>query len=314
MDIPFVFGAVIIVLVTSGAGGLWHVRRRRRQPAKRAAGTVTADAMTTEEKEVALELVKTAVHDLLHGVSGQVDAMQGDSHRYGRALEVHRESLERMATAEDLREMEQRLLEQVKTIQGANDRYRRELDAANTRVAEQQKELERLHHAAGVDFLTELPNRRQLDERLREEFGRAKRYGQHFSIIILDIDHFKKVNDEHGHPAGDRVLRAIARILFDQKRASDFLARYGGEEFVMLLPETPLESASLLAVKLCGIIRGTEFQFQKQKVQITLSAGVGEVVPGVDTPESLFERVDAALYRAKREGRDRVCESRSPAA
>ncbi len=304
------FAAAVVVFVTAGAGGFWR-SRSRRGPQTPAASQRTG-ALSSEEQAVALERVKTAVHDLLTGVSGNLDAMQGNSHRYGRALEQHRESLERMATIEDLRELERRLLDQVKDVQGANDTYRRALDAANQKVAEQQKELVLLQQSAAIDFLTELPNRRQLDERMREEMGRAKRYSHRFSIVVFDLDHFKRVNDDFGHAAGDRVLRAMARLLDDQKRSSDFLARYGGEEFVLLLPETPLENAVRLAEKIRDRVRETEFQFQKSVVKVTLSAGVGEVSPEWDSAESLFDRVDAALYEAKREGRNRVCVAPSP--
>jgi diguanylate cyclase len=238
--------------------------------------------------------------------------MTGDSTNYGRALEAHQESLERMATIEDLRELERRLLEQVKDVQSANDRYRRDLDAANLRVQEQQKDLERLQGSVGVDFLTELPNRQRLDEHLAELMSRAERYGQRFSMVLLDIDHFKDINDLHGHAAGDRVLRAIAQLLAENKRASDFLARYGGEEFVLLLPETTLDNAVALAGKLRERVSARNFQFQTQPIRLTLSAGVGEVTPGADTAESLFDRVDKALYEAKNEGRDRVRAAPSP--
>lgn len=305
------FAAAVIVIVVSG--GFLHLRSRRPTAADSKSTDISIH-LTPQDREAALERVRAAVDDLLSGVSGNLTAIEGDAHRYGRALAEHRESLERMATVEDLRELEQRLLQQVKDVQGANDRYRRELDASNQKVAEQQKELERLHQAAAVDFLTELPNRRQLDERMREEMGRAKRYGQRFSLVVFDLDHFKRVNDEFGHAAGDRVLRAIAQLLHEQKRSSDFLARFGGEEFVMLLPETPLENALRLAEKICGRVREAEFQFQKQHVRVRLSAGVGEVAPDLDTSESLFDRVDAALYQAKREGRDRVCVAPPPAA
>jgi diguanylate cyclase len=316
MNTETLFAAAVIVLITTGAGGLFHFHRRSRRAAPNMdrSPRFTEDALSAQEREAALERVRTAVDDLLQGVSGNLTALDGDAHRYGRALAEHRDSLERMATIEDLRELEQRLLEQVKEVQGANDRYRRDLDVANQTVAAQQKELERLQRAATVDFLTELPNRRQLDARLREEMGRAKRYGQRFSIVVYDLDHFKQVNDDFGHAAGDRVLRAIAQLLHEQKRSSDFLARYGGEEFVMLLPETPLDNAVQLAQKLCARVRECEFQFQKKPLQITVSAGVGEVVPEIDTPESLFDRVDGALYQAKREGRDRVCVVESPTA
>lgn len=313
MTTELLFAAAVVILVTGAGGGIWHLRARGSRSASQSVPSKTVE-VSSDDNAFALERIKTAVHELLHGVSGSLDAMQGDSHRYGRALAEHRESLERTATVEDLRELEQRLLDQVKEVQGANELYRRELDAANRKVAEQQQELVKLQRAAGVDFLTELPNRRQLDERMREEFGRAKRHGHLFSIIVFDLDHFKRINDEFGHAAGDRVLRALAQLLYNQKRSSDFLARYGGEEFVMLLPETPLENAVRLAEKICDRVRATEFRFQKQIVRVTLSAGVGEVVPGIDTAESLFDRVDASLYEAKRLGRDRVRAAPSPAA
>lgn len=269
--------------------------------------------MARAEKDAAIARIETAVTDLLMGVSSSVTAMTGESTKYGRALEQHRQSLERMATVQDLRELERRLIEQVQEVQAANDKYRRELDAANLQVAEQQKDLESLRGRVGVDFLTELPNRQRLDEQMREYMNRAERYGQKFSLVVLDIDHFKSINDEHGHTAGDRVLRAIAQLLAENKRASDFLARYGGEEFVLLLPETTLENASSIAQKTCDRVRARNFQFQTQPIRLTLSAGVGEVAPGRDTAESLFERVDKALYDAKESGRDRVCVSATPA-
>jgi diguanylate cyclase (GGDEF)-like protein len=314
MDTGAIVAMAVVVLVIGGSGGIWHLRSRRASIRRGPPARPASETMTGEEQQAALDRVKTAVHDLLYGVSGSLDSMQGDSNRYGRALAEHRESIEEMATVEDLREVEMRLFEQVKQVQNANDVYRRELDAANSKVAEQQKELEALHKAAGLDFLTELPNRRQLDQRMREELGRAKRHGQRFSIVILDVDHFKSVNDEYGHAAGDRVLRAIAQLLFDQKRSSDFLGRYGGEEFVLLLPETPLDNAARLADKIRTKVRETEFQFQKHRIKVTISAGVGEVAPETDTVDSLFDRVDAALYRAKQEGRDRVCATAAPAA
>lgn len=304
------FAAVAIIVITSSVGGMWLSRRKRHH---REHTAPSGGNMGREEKEAALARIETAVTDLLTGVSGSLNSMTGDSTKYGRALEQHRQSLERMATVEDLRELERRLLEQVKDVQSANDRYRRELDAANLRVVAQQKDLEQLRGRVGVDFLTELPNRQRLDEQMREYMNRAERYGQKFSILVLDVDHFKKINDEHGHTAGDRVLRAIAQLLAENKRASDFLARYGGEEFVLLLPETALESAAAIADKICERVRNRNFQFQTQPIRLTLSAGVGEVAPGRDTAESLFERVDKALYDAKEGGRNRVCVSATPA-
>jgi len=309
MYLVVAFAAVAIIVITSSAGGMWLSRRKRQHGGP----AVAVEPMGREEKEAALARIETAVTDLMMGVSGSLNTMTGDSTKYGRALEQHKQSLERMATIEDLRELERRLLEQVQEVQSANDKYRRELDAANLQMMEQQKDLEQLRGRVGVDFLTELPNRQRLDEQMREYMNRAERYGQKFSIVVLDIDHFKSINDEHGHQAGDRVLRAIGQLLAENKRASDFLARYGGEEFVLLLPETALDNAATIAQKFCDRVRARNFQFQTQPIRLTLSAGIGEVAPGRDTAESLFARVDKALYDAKNGGRDRVCVSSTPA-
>lgn len=308
------FAAVAVIVITSSMGGIWLSRRRRRRDDHSThAVASTLAPVYGEERAAALERIEAAVTELLTGVTGSLSEMTGDSTKYGRALEQHRQSLERIATIEDLRELEKRLVEQVKDVQAANDTYRRDLDAANLRVQEQQRDLERLQSSVGVDFLTELPNRQRLDEFMRDLMNRAERYGQRFAIVIFDLDHFKSINDEFGHAAGDRVLRAIAQLLAEDKRASDFLARYGGEEFVLLLPQTALENAVRLAEKICERIRVRNFQFQTQPIRLTVSAGVGEIVPGQDTADSLFERVDKALYRAKNEGRDRICVSEAPA-
>jgi diguanylate cyclase len=114
------------------------------------------------------------------------------------------------------------------------------------------------------------------------------------------------VNDSYGHLAGDRVLRAVAKLLDEQKRVSDFLARYGGEEFALILPETPADHAKVLAEKARTMVAGTKFRYEEELIQITISAGVGEVAAHKESAEDLFARVDAALYRAKEKGRNRV--------
>jgi len=312
MYIAIVLATLAVIVVSSSTGGIWMSQRRRTRGAA-SAGPAVSTAPRNEDRAATLERIEAALTELFSSVTGSLSTMTGDSTKYGRALEQHRQSLERIATIEDLRELEQRLNEQVRDVQAANDRYRRELDAANLRVQEQQKDLERLQGSVGLDFLTELPNRQRLDEFMRDLMSRAERYGQRFAIVIFDLDHFKSINDQFGHAAGDRVLRALAQLLAEDKRASDFLARYGGEEFVMLLPQTTLENAVKLAEKLAERIRARNFQFQTQPIRLTVSAGVGEVAPGLDTADSLFERVDKALYRAKSEGRDRVCTSEAPA-
>lgn len=310
--------AVAILVIAGGCGGFWYLRGRgtkssagaRSASSKRRSDVAQGD---TEEQAAAFDRMKAAIQELLHGVSGTIRLLSGNATKYDSSLQQHRQSLEKMATVEDLRELERALLSEVKSVQTANEQYRRQLDEANSKVDEQQDELDRLQSAIGMDFLTEIPNRRALDDRMEELMSRAERYGNTFSIIIFDIDRFKAINDSQGHAAGDRILRAVAHLLDSHKRSSDYLARYGGEEFVLLLPETTLDSAERLANKTRERVAEAKFQFQKERVRVTLSAGVGELHPGKDTAQTLFERVDAALYQAKNMGRNRVEIAQTPA-
>ncbi len=156
------------------------------------------------------------------------------------------------------------------------------------------------------DTLTGLPNRNAYNERLETELARWKRYHSPLSIIIWDIDHFKKINDSYGHKAGDKVLLLIAKQLSEHSRATDFISRFGGEEFTMLLPNTDSQSALVLANQLRQTIERTGFNASGASVSITISCGVTEFITD-DTDESAFERADQALYQAKEEGRNRCC-------
>ncbi len=155
------------------------------------------------------------------------------------------------------------------------------------------------------DPLTDLYNRAALDQQLEQEVNRCTRYGVPFSIIVWDLDHFKKVNDEYGHPAGDKVIKAFGGLLQRRQRETDFVARYGGEEFVCLLPETDLPAARALAEEIRGRIASSNFRYRGNKVPISVSAGVTCFQP-TDTAEAMLARADAALYQAKQNGRNQV--------
>ena len=164
-----------------------------------------------------------------------------------------------------------------------------------------------------VDSLTEAYNRRYLDSVLHREIGRSARHGRELSLIMLDIDHFKRINDVFGHLVGDSVLRAIVASVKDNIRREDVLTRYGGEEFVLVLPETPYENAFLCAEKLREMIGKAEFRLGDTRIPITVSLGVASCLD-TDDGGSLIEAADKALYQAKRGGRDRVCGREDPEA
>jgi diguanylate cyclase (GGDEF)-like protein len=170
-------------------------------------------------------------------------------------------------------------------------------------LKEANRQLETIAH---TDALTQLSNRRHLVSVFEIEFNRARRHHLQLSCAILDIDHFKRINDEHGHLVGDKVLKAVARLLADSVRQTDLVGRYGGEEFCLILAHTALEETALLADKLRLAIAQLELSEGGSRVEITASFGVAQVMPEDQAIADVIGRADSALYRAKRNGRNRV--------
>lgn len=163
--------------------------------------------------------------------------------------------------------------------------------------------LQRERDQAYTDPLTSMPNRIAYDERVSQEYARWSRYGSPLSLVVWDIDYFKRINDEHGHNGGDAVLRQLSQVFKSQLRRTDFTSRWGGEEFVTLMPETPLYVAFVVAEKLRLAVQGYEFQHDGKNIPVTVSAGVAQFHSG-DTAQTVFNRADEALYRAKDGGRN----------
>lgn len=176
-----------------------------------------------------------------------------------------------------------------------------------------KSELEKL---SVTDGLTGLYNHRHFEDRLREEFRRCERYGDPVALLMLDLDHFKSVNDRYGHQFGDRVLRETAELLRSSVREPDICARYGGEEFAIILPKTHLQGALTVAERVFKSLRQKTYPVEgigseperASALRVTASAGLA-FYPSKDvsTPEALVKFADEALYRAKREGRDTIC-------
>jgi diguanylate cyclase (GGDEF)-like protein len=159
-----------------------------------------------------------------------------------------------------------------------------------------------------VDALTCLPNRRQVIKTLQIEVNRAERYNTLLSISMIDIDHFKKVNDSHGHTVGDQALFQLANILQESVRNPDTVGRYGGEEFLVVLPSTRLQQAAEQAARLCKHIREADIDVG-EILRLTVSIGVAEYRHGKENWQKFLSRADMALYKAKNAGRDRWAES-----
>ncbi|MCK6424094.1 MAG: diguanylate cyclase [Burkholderiaceae bacterium] len=171
--------------------------------------------------------------------------------------------------------------------------------------AELAEALARIQYLATRDALTGLVNRGHLGELLAREVQRQRRKGARLSVLLIDVDHFKQVNDRHGHACGDAVLRSLAERSLDCVRASDTLGRWGGEEFLLLMPDTGLEDARTGAERLRLHLAREAVQHQGLTVPVTMSGGLAELRDG-ESPEALLERADQALYRAKALGRNRV--------
>ncbi|MBI4402035.1 MAG: diguanylate cyclase [Nitrospirae bacterium] len=170
------------------------------------------------------------------------------------------------------------------------------------------KKSEELKQISTLDPLTGLVNRRQFEERLLEEVQRAKRHGLPLSLVMVDLDNFKRINDEFGHQAGDEALRTTARVIRQTARAIDVACRYGGEEFAIILPQTDKAGAAVIADRICAEFRKLDLPVKQAEARITItgSLGVACYPEHADTPESLVQQADIALYNAKRRGKNQV--------
>lgn len=191
------------------------------------------------------------------------------------------------------------IIERMERLAAEQQEYEERLEAYQQELEEMN---ERLSLQSSTDELTGLMNRRAFERRLDEEVARAQRHDLPLSLLMIDVDHFKRFNDSHGHPAGDAVLREVAGLFREISRASDGFARYGGEEFAAILPETGIEGATLMGERCRRAVARAEWQ----QAPVTISVGAAELGSGNADMRRLIDAADRALYRAKDSGRDRV--------
>lgn len=176
-------------------------------------------------------------------------------------------------------------------------------------TANDVKDMAILQHESITDALTGLKNRRYFDQRMSEEVALALRHKLPLSLMLLDVDHFKKINDTYGHQIGDEVLSSLAKLISGMVRDSDIVARYGGEEIAIITPRTSKEEAALLAERLRDLIEKTTVAMvgtTQEVVQVTVSLGICSLSPVITDKDALIEESDQALYLAKKYGRNRV--------
>ncbi|MTJ10595.1 MULTISPECIES: diguanylate cyclase [unclassified Anabaena] len=199
-------------------------------------------------------------------------------------------------------------LEQKVSIVAMRDVSERNQIEKKLRIAlNKQKVLsQKLKKIANTDVLTGIANRRNILAILKKELQRTQRYHQNFSLLLIDIDHFKSINDTYGHPIGDQVLQEISQFLINYLRNADTVGRLGGEEFLVILPATKLQEAIEIAERLCHQIRNLDIEMIDQTARITVSIGVTTYQDHDINDTTMLKRVDNALYKAKESGRDRV--------
>jgi len=180
-----------------------------------------------------------------------------------------------------------------------------DVKALQKRVKELEMELKKAQQEAKIDFLTKLYNKRALDEFLHMRESEFNRFGRNYSIVMFDLDHFKKINDTYGHEAGDVILRSFATILKKDSRDIDIVGRYGGEEFMAILSETDLEGALQYAKKVNEHVQRAKFMYKGKRIPVTVSAGVAQRKDCTSLEETI-NKADANLYKAKNAGRNQV--------
>jgi len=166
---------------------------------------------------------------------------------------------------------------------------------------------EEIYRLTTIDGLTQIYNKRYFLETLEREISRAHRYRRELSMIMFDIDHFKKINDTYGHLAGDYVLKQLASVVKSRIRREDTMSRYGGEEFAIVLPEVDSYNANQTAEKIRKLVEKTVFKFEDTKIPVTISVGVCSITPDTKDPGEFIKKADEKLYQAKSQGRNQVC-------
>ncbi len=283
----------------------------------RSVRSVTELLDNTRERQKQLRLERAKAQDSLKALINQMLSELGElgsqTGRFHENLGRYAGVIEKADSLESLAGVVREMVEESRTVQSlvkvAQGKLQYEHTRANDlsgRVVELETELRRLSDEVSTDQLTKIANRRGLLQAFDAERARLERDGTQLSIGLLDVDNFKRLNDELGHNAGDVALKSLAEVVSKALRPMDLVARYGGEEFVVLLPNTPVAEGEQILTRLQRSLSGGLFMHENKKIFVTFSAGVTAYRPG-ERIEIALERADEALYEAKRTGKNRTC-------
>ncbi len=258
-----------------------------------------------KQEERSANVVEKIIDELFESIQKVYKSV----HEHDRNISAGGEKLESIVSTvqeDNLQRILNKIMHEVKGLKGINRKFMRKLEEQKEEISRLRDELRRVKEEANVDPLTGLRNRRSFERTLSEFFRDFKRFGYPFSVIMLDLDNFKRINDTYGHLAGDKVLKELGNILRNYLRAKDIPARTGGEEFTIILPGITKEEALMVAERLRNVISNHTVDHEGNKIRVTASFGVSEMREGVESPEELLREADDNLYTAKRTGKDKV--------
>lgn len=274
---------------------LGHTRERQQQ--------------LREDRARARDALKLLINRMLSEL-GELGQHTG---RFHESVGRYADTIEKADSLESLAGVVREMVEESRTVQSLVSQAQGRLESEHAkavglseRVAELEGELRRLSEEVSTDQLTQIANRRGLMQAFEAERARMERGQTELSIGLLDVDNFKRLNDELGHAAGDTALKSLAEVVSKALRPTDLVARYGGEEFVVLLPDTPVQEGEQILTRLQRSLSGGLFMHEQRQVFVTFSAGVTLYRQG-EPIEAALERADEALYEAKRTGKNRTC-------
>lgn len=280
--VDFLLSSSIAVLgVLTG----WFWRKAARVP--------DTDGSAAKQQMERAEIILARLHELAAGVAADVGEHNSQVEAINHQLSA--ESGDDAAV----------VVNAVSQLLAANSQMQQQLDSAQEQLRQQAQEIESQTVAARTDALTGLANRRVFDDEIDALTTRFNEHGTPFAVTILDIDHFKKFNDTHGHQVGDLVLQHAAKVYVDSVPETDIVTRFGGEEFAVIHPETTVEEAVVRADKIRAALDASIIQSEGKQLHVAASLGVAEVTPG-EAGSELIERADGALYAAKEAGRNRT--------
>jgi diguanylate cyclase len=305
----FQFLADLAAMVTSRLAVAGRFFRNRED--SRATKALVAQQVDPREQQINDSAQE--IRNILLSLAGLLQRTGQAASNSSSTLGDVRTTIDDIQLPQDLGKVHDLLIREIDRMISNNTTLKVELARSQESLEEQRRQIESLKTAVRVDGLTQLANRTYFDEKLAEILRLRTRYNDPYSLLIIDVDNFKSINDSHGHPAGDRILKGVAFKLKGAIRESDFIARFGGDEFALILVKGTANEAVDLGWKLCHILEDSRFLLDGKDFNVTLSVGVAEAILG-DTPETLVKRADGALYQAKQEGRNRAIMASPPPA